>query len=88
MIENTQNSMSANITNRILLVIIKVKKQINNIVPVVCIANGVNKVFELVNHQTTDRHASGVIEFNGITRRDSFKEVEQWIYSSRIVRKK
>ena len=62
-------------------------KQMNNIVLVVYIADRVDKVVKLVNHWAEDEHVSGVIEFDRITKRDLFKEVEQQIYSLRIVRK-
>ena len=46
-----------------------------------------NKVVELVNLQAEERQVAGVIEFDRMTKRESFIQIEQWIYNPRIVRK-
>ena len=68
MMGNVQKSTNNNISEKILLVIIKVKKQINNTTLAECIANSINKVVKLVNLQAKEGQVARVIEFDRITK--------------------
>ena len=48
----------------------------NNRIPAEYITNSVNKVVELVNIQAKEGQVAGVIEFDRITKRELFNEVE------------
>ena len=67
MIENTQKLTNNNIS-KMLLVKMKVKKQMNYTIPAECITDGVKKAVELVNTQAKEGQVARVIEFDRMTK--------------------